>query len=213
MTSANDSDRLLVQRVRGGDAAGWQELIDRYEGRLLAFLRTRIGSSDQAEEVVQETLIGFMRSLPNYDASQSLEGYLFSIAAHKLTDHLRREGRRPTVSLNQDSSSNDSSGGWDVPGSVRGASSLFRSQERREQEETALVAALREQFQRFAQRGEWTKLKCLELLCVCGWGNKDAAQKLGLSEQQVANYKFEFLDKLRASMARQGLRDIPGLEG
>ena len=52
-----------------------------------------------AEDLVQETFVGFLNSLPNYDPDQSLEGYLFSIAAHKLTDLLRHEGRRPTMPL------------------------------------------------------------------------------------------------------------------
>ena len=48
---------------------------------------------------MQETFIGFLTSLPNFDERRPLEGYLFSIAAHKLTDYLRREGRRPTLPL------------------------------------------------------------------------------------------------------------------
>ena len=44
---------------------------------------------------MQETFVGFLTSLPNYDPARPLEGYLFSIAAHKLTDVMRRQGRRP----------------------------------------------------------------------------------------------------------------------
>ena len=43
--------------------------------------------------------LGFLNSLPNYDGRRPLESYLFSICAYKLTDHLRREGRRPAVPL------------------------------------------------------------------------------------------------------------------
>ena len=68
----------------------------RVKGRLLAFVRSRLGAgkSSAGEDVVQETFIGFLNSLPNYDARRPLEGWLFSIASHKLTDYLRREGRR-----------------------------------------------------------------------------------------------------------------------
>jgi RNA polymerase sigma-70 factor (ECF subfamily) len=45
----------------------------------------------------------------------------------------------------------------------------------------------------------------MELLLVRGWANKDVATRLGLSEQQVANFKFEFLAKIRTTVRRQGL--------
>src|SRR5947208_15067784 len=95
----HELDHVLVARIRQGDADVWHELIARYEGRLLAFVESRLENRSAAEDIVQETFIGFLTSLPNYDESRALESYLFSIAAHKLTDHLRREGRRPTVPL------------------------------------------------------------------------------------------------------------------
>ncbi len=44
-----------------------------------------------------------------------------------------------------------------------------------------------------------------ELLFVRGIANKDAAAKLGVSEQTIANHKFDFLAKLRAAVRQQGL--------
>src|SRR5262245_49083916 len=122
------ADALLVKQIRTGDEAAWNELITRFEGRLLAFVESRLRRRDVAEDVVQETLIGFLTSLPNYDAARSLESYLFSIAAHKLTDHLRREGRRPALPL---SGGDSTSGEWNLPGKDRPASSIMRSREPR----------------------------------------------------------------------------------
>jgi RNA polymerase sigma-70 factor (ECF subfamily) len=203
MTPASQSDLLLVQRVRSGEADAWQELIARFEGRLLAFVEHRTRDHAAAEDVVQETLIGFLTSLPNYDASRSLESYLFSIAAHKLTDHLRREGRRSALPLAAPSGSDPS--GWEPQGAARAASSIVRSGERRELEESALAATLGEQIAAYQRRGDWQKLACVELLFVRGWANKDVAARLGLSEQQVANIKFEFVAKIRAAVRRLGL--------
>ena len=53
------------------------------------------------------------------------------------------------------------------------------------------------------ERGDWTKLACLELLIVRGWGNRQAAAQLQLSEQAVANFKFEFLAQWCAIVRRQ----------
>ena len=45
----------------------------------------------------------------------------------------------------------------------------------------------------------------LELLFVRGWANKDVATKLNISEQQVANQKFDLLARLRTLLERQNL--------
>src|ERR1700751_1472559 len=94
----SDSDRLLIQQIRAGDPRAWETLISRYEGRLLAFVERRLRDRAASEDVVQETFIGFLNSLPNYDDQRELQTYLFTIASHKLTDHLRRSGRHPLQS-------------------------------------------------------------------------------------------------------------------
>jgi len=195
------SDALLIDGVRRGDAEAWRQLIERYEGRLLAFVGGRVPDRATAEDVVQETFIGLLVSLPNFDARRSLECYLFSIAAHKLVDRLRHAGRRPATVLP------DASGAAseELPARSRAASSLFRSAERRGLEEEALTRALAEQIAHWRRRGQWAKLKCLELLLVRGRSNKDTAQTLGVSEQNVANIKFEFVEKLQQALRQQEL--------
>ncbi len=193
----------LVTAVRGGDSDAWQTLIDRFEGRLLAFVSSRIGDRTASEDIVQETFIGFLTSLPNYDGSRPLESYLFSICAYKITDALRRQGRRPV--LVSASGRSESADPLQLPGGGRVASSMARSVERRRLEETAIREALEQSITRWKQRGDWTKLRCLELLLVCGLSNREVAARTGLSEQQVANYKSDFLLRLKSILGRAGL--------
>jgi len=202
MPSPSETDNLLVKRIRAGESDAWNALIARFDGRLLAYVESRVRNRTVAEDIVQETFIGFLTSLPNYDCRRRLECYLFSIAAHKLTDHLRREGRRPTLPLVP---GNTSGSDWEPAGSARPASSIARSGERRRLEEDALADALAEQIKHWRRKGYWDKLRCAELLFVRGWSNKETAGRLGLSEQTVANYKFECLAKLRAAIRAQGL--------
>lgn len=197
-------DKRLIERIRSGDTTAWDDMISRFEGRLLAYVESRLSNRSASEDIVQETLIGFLNSLPNYDGRRSLENYLFSICAYKLTDHLRREGRRPTIPL---SAGDDSSGQWQLPGGVRVASSIARSGERRRLEEDALVEALRDQVEKWQARGDWLKLMCIELLIVKGESNKSAAETLQISEQQVANFKFDFLARTRTLVQRQNLNN------
>ena len=198
MSDTHDPDQLLIERIRAGEDDAWNELIARFEGRLLAYIESRMKNRAAAEDLIQETFIGFLTSLPNYDSRRSLESYLFSIAAHKLTDLLRREGRRPALPLSPDDNSS-----WEPRGMGRVASSLARSRERKHLEEETLVPALREQIDHWRRRGQWEKLKVAELLFVRGWANKEAAEKINITEQTVANYKFEFLAKLRDAVKSQ----------
>jgi RNA polymerase sigma-70 factor (ECF subfamily) len=197
-------DVLLVQQIRTGKPEAWNALIGQYEGRLLSFVESRLRRRAASEDVVQETFIGFLTSLPNYDTRRPLESYLFSIAAHKLTDYLRREGRRPALPL---SSTSGSGGEWDMPGSGRPASSIARSGERRGLEEEAIVHGISEQLAGWRAKGDWQKVKCMELLFVGGAANKDVATALGITEQQVANFKFDFLARLRTLVKKQRLSE------
>lgn len=203
MKPSTQIDRLLIKRIREGEGEAWEQLIDRYEGRLLAFVENRLSKRSASEDIVQETLVGFLNSLPNYDGRRSLDSYLFSICAYKITDHLRREGRRPAIPLSAGSS--DTSGDWQLAGRARPASSIARSTERRRLEEDALLESLQSQVERWQERGDWKKLQCIELLTVRGISNKQVAAQLDLSEQQVANFKFDFLTRLRTLIKRKNL--------
>ncbi len=202
MGNTSEADRLLVERIRAGDPDAWGDLISRYEGRLLAFAESRTGNRASSEDIVQEAFVGFLHSLPNFDGRRPLETYLFSICAYKLTDHLRREGRRPAIPL---STGSNTSGDWEISSRARPASSIARTGERQHLEEKAVVDSLREQINHWRERGDWTKIQCTELLFVRGWPNKKVAAGLGISEQQVANYKFEFLSRIRTLVRKQGL--------
>ena len=118
MNANSGADQLLVDRISQGEPQAWEDLIARYEGRLLAFAESRLRNCASSEDIVQETFVGFLNSLPNYDRQRPLESYLFSICAYKLTDFLRREGRRPAISLTQNASESSSSP-WQIISSGR----------------------------------------------------------------------------------------------
>jgi RNA polymerase sigma-70 factor (ECF subfamily) len=205
MANSPHPDLLLVEQIRSGKPEAWTTLIAQYEGRLLSFVDSRLRRRASSEDVVQETFIGFLTSLPNYDTRRPLESYLFSIAAHKLTDYLRREGRRPALPLSSTGASD--SGAWDMPGAGRPASSIARSGERKALEEEAIARGLAEQIDNWRTKGDWQKVKCMELLFVRGAANKEVATALGITEQQVANFKFDFLDRLRTLVKKQRLNE------
>jgi RNA polymerase sigma-70 factor (ECF subfamily) len=94
-----------------------------------------------------------------------------------------------------------------MPGSGRPASSIARSGERKQLEEEALARGISEQIENWRSKGDWQKVQCMELLFVRGAANKDVAAALGITEQQVANFKFDFLDRLRSLVKKQRLNE------
>ncbi|WP_437191049.1 RNA polymerase sigma factor [Planctomicrobium sp. SH527] len=199
------SDRDLIQRVRRGDEVAWKQLISEYDGRLLAFVISRISERSLAEDLVQETFLGFLTSLPNYDDTRSLESFLFTIAAYKVADALRRQGRRPTFRFGAADSGDASEA---VDRRARRASSFARSREQEQLQETIVVGCLQKLIQQWKQTGELERLKCVELLLVKGFTNKDAALELNISEQAVANHKHFVVGKLKAAAADSGNSDL-----
>jgi len=191
---STESDRLLVQRIRSNDQKAWTEIDRRYRGRLTAYVRRRLKDHASVEDVVQETFIGFSNSLVNYDDKRDLQTWLFTIAAHKVTDQLRRMGRRPVTTGTE---AEEEMVGQTPDDRQRPASSLARSAERREKEEEALGHALREMVRELVARNEYDKLMALELMYVKGWRNQDVAASLKMTEQDVANLRFQAKKRLR----------------
>lgn len=208
----NDAERLILKRIRSGDNSAWELFINRYERRLFAYVNARLTNRTTSEDVVQDTFIGFLTSLPNYDDATPVESFLFSIAAHKLTDVLRRQGRRPTVPLSP-TTSDDDEREFEPIGPSRKASSLFRSREDRVAEQAVVAGCLQSLIHSWIANGEFERLQCAELLFVSGLPNKDVATKLGITEQAVANHKFFVVSKLKdaAEKARINSPAIAGL--
>jgi RNA polymerase sigma-70 factor (ECF subfamily) len=198
---SSEGDRLLIQQIRQGDARAWENLIARYEGRLLAFVERRLHDRAASEDVVQESFIGFLNSLPHFDDRRELQTYLFTIASHKLTDHLRRSGRHPLHTVS-DSSSDLLHQQLDHH---KAASSMARSQERRVLETEAITRCLGLMIEQWREKGDMLRLKVMELLLVKGWANRDVATFLEISEQQVANYRFAAVKKLSEHIREAGL--------
>ena len=200
--AATETESLLIRQVRDGNADAWRQLIERYEGRLIAFVDSRLRDRAASEDVVQEAFIGFLTSLPHYDENRDMEAYLFSIAAHKMTDHMRKQGRRPIDQFGSDGHGRPIE---EVPGDDRAASSIARSGERQAAEERLLTDSLGQLVREWQGKGDFDRLRCLELLIVKGWANKDAAKYLKITEQAVASYKFQAISRLKEMARKSGL--------
>jgi len=190
------ADTLLVRRIRIGDERAWEFLISKYEGRLHAFVSRKLSDTASVDDVVQDTFFGFHLSLSHFDETRSIESYLFAICGFKITDQLRRSRKI----LFQKMSSQEVL--VESPDHARMVSSLHRSGERKLEEETKTTRVLAADIQKWKSQQDWIKLACIELLFVSRLSNKAIAEILALTEQKVANYKSDYLIRLKNQIAK-----------
>ncbi len=93
------SDAELLTRYTAGDEAAFRELVSRYKNSLHAFLRQFLNRHDLVEDVFQETFLQLFTSRESFDQSRPLRPWLFTIAANKAKDALRKWQRTAAVPI------------------------------------------------------------------------------------------------------------------
>ncbi len=82
-----------IDRVLKGDPAAYENLVKRYQARLVAFLWNLLGSGDDARDAAQDIFIQAYTRLGQFDRSRGFKSWLFAIAYHFGIDLLRRKRR------------------------------------------------------------------------------------------------------------------------
>ena len=93
------SDEALFDRYRRGDMGALKVLIERYQEELYRFLSRLLGDRTAAEDVFQDTFMQIHLSAETFDSERRFRPWLFTIAANKGRDFLRRKIRRQTLDL------------------------------------------------------------------------------------------------------------------
>jgi len=199
MAALSKGDLYLLERIRRGDGEGWSRLVDRYQGRLLAFARKRMRNADDAEDLVQETFIAFLGGLARYRRQASLETYLFTICRRKIIDHFR--GRRLAACLLADGAAADEPTARQVEAPDPTASWYARRDEHAERQQAALADALADLVARHKAAANFRDLKIIELLFYAQLPNRQIAPMVSVKPSQVALIKHRCLDRVRQSIA------------
>lgn len=84
------SDDELIDRIKGGDEAAAEELIDRYYAAILRYCGWHCSDPERAEDLTQETFLKQFRSLPRYKGRNKFKAYLYTIANRLCIDESRR---------------------------------------------------------------------------------------------------------------------------
>lgn len=161
MIEAEAELKVLMLRGLSGDAGAHRAFLTAVSGNLRAFFRSRMRNApEDAEDLLQETLIAIHTRRDSYDPSFPVTAWIYAIARYRMIDHWRRRGRR----------------GEHIP--VEDAPELFTAAEDvavdAKRDVTRLLAML-PQKQRDAIR----------LVKLEGVSVKDAATQTGLTESDV----------------------------
>ena len=90
-------DSAVVAQFLGGEERAFQELVDRYQTRLLNFVYRTIGDREKAEDLVQEVFIRVYRHLHRFDRSKKFSTWIYTIASNLAKNELRNRSRNPLV--------------------------------------------------------------------------------------------------------------------
>jgi len=93
------NDVQLLKRYAAGEEGAFRELVSQYKDSVYAFLRRHLSDRDLVEDVFQETFMQLYVSRDTFDPSRPLRPWLFTIAANKAKDALRRRQRVNSTNL------------------------------------------------------------------------------------------------------------------
>ena len=95
------TDEELISRFQNGDERAYVELVNRYKDRLLNFVFQFLGDIEQAEDVVQDTMLRLYEKKHYYKEIAKFSTWLYTIAKNLANTELRKRKQRKTTLLSQ----------------------------------------------------------------------------------------------------------------
>jgi RNA polymerase sigma factor (sigma-70 family) len=83
-------DAKLIAMARNGNPGAFETIVDRYQGRLLGFCRQMLGSTEDAEDVLQEVFVNAYKAMLRDQREINLRPWLYRIARNRCLNHLRK---------------------------------------------------------------------------------------------------------------------------
>ena len=184
-----------IEALQARQDAEWLRVEQTYCGRLLAYANRRTGDLQASEDIVQETLLGAVRGIDDFDPSFSFEQYLFGICRNRTIDYLRRQKAR-TLPVGEE---DEGFGGLEsLATGGETPSAIVRGRELSDRARALLTIILRDWIEETWEQGEFVRLSVIEALFAAGWRNRDVWRRFRLrDETAVAGIKFRALKRLR----------------
>ena len=95
------TDEQLIARFQSGDERAYIELVNRYRERLINFVFPFLGDFEQAEDVVQETMLKLYEKKHYYREIAKFSTWIYTIARNLANTELRKKKRRKTTYISR----------------------------------------------------------------------------------------------------------------
>ncbi len=100
----HDEDVRLIGAAQAGDADAFRRLIERHQDPIFDLCLRMLGSSQDAEDVAQETFLAFFRHIREYKSDHKVSNWLYTIALNRCRRQLRKRKVMRLLSLDFGSS-------------------------------------------------------------------------------------------------------------
>lgn len=181
-----DEERDLITQAR--DPAAFRRLYRHYVQRIYAYVAYRVGTEQDAEDIVADVFVTVVESLTSFEyrGEGSFAAWLFRIAYHKVVDFYRQQGRRGTsIALD------------DMP-EIHSTELAPDAQMLQKEKFMRLQAMLHTLSPR--------RQEIISLRFFGGLRNKEIAEVLGLNEKTVASHLCRGLEDLQQKYQRKEFR-------
>lgn len=91
------TDEELALAVISGEKKYYKELVRRYQGKLLVYLRHLIGANDEAEDLLQNVFVKVYEHLDSFDRERKFSSWIYRIAHNEAVNYLKKKSRRRLV--------------------------------------------------------------------------------------------------------------------
>lgn len=196
-----DSDVQLVRRARNGERAAFNALVERYQRRVFGVCYGMVRSSDDAQDMVQETFVRAYRNLDRFEGTASFYTWIYRIAKNVCIDHLRKVQRNRTVDYDDAIGRDEDSESTLLPPRLDA--------------NPAHMAGRRELVGKIEEALEGLSLKHREVILlreVEGLAYAEIAETLGISIGTVMSRLFFARRNLQQALAGYLGRPVPGRE-
>lgn len=99
MPESQDPDADLMFRVKQGDAAAFEALVDKYKQPVINLLYRTLRDATEAEDLAQAVFVQVYKSADRYRVEAKFSTWLFTIARNLCLNEIRRRSRHPAESL------------------------------------------------------------------------------------------------------------------
>ena len=195
---------LDIELLKKLDAREWERLQAEYHDRVYAYIKRQINNVELAADLTQDTFLGAVRGIRNFNTRYNVEQFLMGIARNKVIDHLRR--KRPEIHV---ADRDDDSTGFfgNVPGAQKTSGRLLESREKVLRQKGALISGLREMVDELWEKEDFQRLMAIELCFLTDWKHRRIAERLGIADEKaIAGIKFRAIRDLQARLRRRDPR-------